>query len=122
MEAWPMSAFAAARRAIMAQRWTASQADELASLIRVGDLPGSQKRMLFASAPDDVTGTEGLGVELRTGADYAVARALTRRRLGQYDGPGGSLPGMYWSNGEGLALRKILMERDAAQMTEVANG
>lgn len=118
----PLPPLAEARRAIMARRWTAAEADELAALIKIGDLPASQKRMLFASAPDDVTGTEGLGVELRTGADYAVAKALTRRRLGQHDGPGGSLPGMYWSNSEGLALRKILMERDAAQAPEVVRG
>lgn len=118
----PLPPLAEARRAIMARRWTASEADELAALIKLGDLPASQRHMLFASAPDDVTGTEGLGVELRSGADYAVAKALTRRQLGQHTGPGGSLPGMYWSNSEGLALRKILMERDDAPAPEAAHG
>lgn len=122
MEARPTSAFAAARRAIMAQRWTAAQADELASLIKVGDLPGSQRRMLLASGPDESNATGAQGVELRTGADYAVARALMRRRLGHYDGPGGSLHGMFWPNSEGLALREILMKRDDAQLPEAERG
>lgn len=105
--------FEQARRALIAHRWSPQEADQLAQLIRFSDLPEAQRRMLIASAPDDVTGEEGLGVELRTGADYAVAKALERRGLGHREGPGGSLPGMYWSNAEGLALRQILMEREA---------
>lgn len=71
----------------------------------------AQKRMLVMSEPDDITGREGCGVELCSGAAYSIAKALTRKGLGDHDGPGGFLPGMYWSNGFGLAVRKILQER-----------
>jgi hypothetical protein len=72
------------------------------------NLTPRQQAMLIDSAPDDVTGTEGVGVELRTGADYAVAKALERRKLGHRQGPGGFLPGMYWNNAMGLAVRAAL--------------
>ena len=65
----------------------------------------AQRRLMLASGPDDITGTQGCGVELRTGADYAVARALERKSLGHVVGPGGFLPGMYWNNAEGLWWR-----------------
>lgn len=71
-------------------------------------LTATQVTMLLASDPDDVTGEEGAGVELRTGADYAVARALERRGLGYVQGPGGPLPGLYWNNAEGLAIREAV--------------
>lgn len=64
-----------------------------------------QRAMLLASDPDDVTGEEGVGVELRSGRDYAVARALERRGLGHVQGPGGPFPGMYWNNRWGLEAR-----------------
>lgn len=76
------------------------------------NLSDAQRRMLIASEPDDRTGKEGCGVELRSGADYAVAKALERRDLGHREGPGGSLPGMYWSNADGLAVRAALKSRD----------
>lgn len=65
-----------------------------------------QLEMLLASDPDDITGEEGCGVELLTGADYAVAKSLARRILGHVQGPGGPLPGMYWNNASGLELRR----------------
>lgn len=71
-------------------------------------LTGPQAAMLRASGPDDVTGEEGVGVELRTGRDYAVARALADRDLGYVTGPGGSLAGMYWNNRTGLKLRAAI--------------
>lgn len=73
-----------------------------------------QRAMLLANEPDDRTGDEGCGVELRTGADYAIAHALQRRGLGHVNGPGGSLPGMYWSNPAGLAERLSLLSTEAA--------
>ncbi len=74
------------------------------------NLTTAQRRMLIDSEPDDRTGTEGLGVELRTGADYAIAKALERRGLGCREGPGGlALPGMYWNNATGLAVRAALI-------------
>ncbi|RSV41506.1 hypothetical protein CA234_09535 [Sphingomonas sp. ABOLE] len=83
--------------------------EEAIARTKLSEMPEAQRRMLLASRPDDVTGEEGIGVELRTGADIAVAKALERRGLGTRE-EGGSLPGMYWSNPEGLALRKFLME------------
>jgi hypothetical protein len=77
---------------------------------KLSEMPEAQRRMLLASRPDDVTGEEGIGVELRTGADIAVAKALERRGLGTREDGAAGLPGMYWSNPEGLALRKFLME------------
>lgn len=71
-------------------------------------LTPAQRAMLIASEPDDRTGREGCGVELLTGADYATANALKRRGFGEVTGPGGSLPGMYWSNADGLAERASL--------------
>ena len=76
----------------------------------MGKLTKAQRRMLLASDPDDRTGDEGVGVELRTGADYAVAKSLERLGLGFREGPGGSLPGMYWNNDCGLALRAALTQ------------
>ena len=73
-------------------------------------LTDAQRKMLIASEPDDRTGDEGCGVELNTGAEYAIANALKRRGFGEVTGPGGSLSGMYWSNAEGLAERISLLE------------
>lgn len=73
--------------------------------------------MLIESRPDDITGRSGTGVDLWTGADYAVAQALQRRELGHVEGPGQAkgMPGMYWSNGDGLAARAdLLAERAGA--------
>ena len=69
----------------------------------------AQQSMLLASEPDDVTGNEGAGVELRRARDYAVARALQRRGLGYVAGPGDALPGMYWNNAEGLVARSEII-------------
>lgn len=73
----------------------------------------AQRRMLIASEPDDRTGDEGCGVELRSGADYATGKALERQGLGHVTGPGGSLPGMYWSNAAGLARRSELTSENS---------
>ncbi|WP_313337182.1 hypothetical protein [Sphingobium yanoikuyae] len=73
------------------------------------NLTPRHRAMLIESEPDDLTGREGIGIELRTGADYAVAKALERRKLGHREGPGGFLPGMYWNNTMGLAVRAALM-------------
>lgn len=69
-------------------------------------LSAAQTGMLLESEPSDLDPFDGCGVELRTGADYAIAKALERRGLGHVQGPGGSLPGMYWSNADGLAARR----------------
>lgn len=68
-------------------------------------LTDRQRQMLIDSDPDDRTGDEGTGVELRTGADYAVAKSLERLGYGHLQGPGGPLPGLYWNNADGLQRR-----------------
>jgi hypothetical protein len=79
------------------------------------NLTPRQRAMLIESEPDDLTGREGIGIELRTGADYAVAKALEHRKLGHREGPGGFLPGMYWNNTMGLAVRAALMTNEDAR-------
>ncbi len=70
-------------------------------------LTKAMRAMLMESFPDDITGKEGVGVELRSGADYAVAKALARRELGYVEGPGGPLSGLYFNNAEGLYVRAL---------------
>ncbi len=84
--------------------------EEAAAQVTLHEMPEAQRRILLASRPDDVTGEEGIGVELRTGADIAVAKALERRCLGTREDGFDGLPAMYWSNAEGLALRQFLKE------------
>ena len=74
------------------------------------NLTEAQRRMIIDSEPDDISGLEGVGIELRTGALYSTAKALERRKLGRLTGPGGSLPGMYWNNAMGLSVRTAVME------------
>jgi hypothetical protein len=69
-----------------------------------------QSAMLCASEPDDITGEDGAGVELKTGADYAVARALERRWFGWVEGPGGSFVSLYFNNSEGMRARADIMD------------
>lgn len=71
-------------------------------------LSPAQRTMLLEGEPDDVTGCEGLGVELRTAQQYSTAKALERRSLGQWRG-GDELPGMYWSNANGLEVRRAII-------------
>jgi hypothetical protein len=78
----------------------------------MGALTAPQRAMLIASEPDDLTGDEGCGVELRTGADYAVAKALVRRELGYVEGPGGPLCGLYFNNERGLLWRREELGED----------
>ena len=79
----------------------------------MGEFTDAQRSMLCASDPDDVTGEEGCGVELRTGAHYATAKSLERRGYGSVQGPGGPLSGLYWNNSTGLLARSDLIEGDA---------
>lgn len=79
----------------------------------MSDFTIKQREMLCASAPDDVTGEEGCGVELTSGANYAVAKSLERRGYGNLQGPGGPLPGMYWNNATGLIARQDILAGDA---------
>lgn len=83
-----------------------------------------QKQMLIESKPDDITGEEGCGVELQSGADYAIAKNLVARGFGYRSGPGGSLPGMYWSNSDGLLIRSELLgnRKDGASLQDPTHG
>lgn len=72
--------------------------------------------MLIESGPDDITGEEGLGVELFTAGQWSVARALERRELGHIIGAS-DLPGMYWSNAAGLNLRARLLSSGGAALS-----
>ena len=68
-----------------------------------------QREMVLASDRDDIDGYEGCGVDLFTGADYAVAKALERKGVGHREGPGGfRYAGMYWNNNLGLLVRDYL--------------
>jgi hypothetical protein len=67
-----------------------------------------QRAMVLESEPSDLDRDTGAGVELKTGADYAVARSLERKGLGDVEGPGGPLCGLYFNNEDGLALRREL--------------
>lgn len=49
------------------------------------------------------------GVELRSGADHAVARALVKRDLGTIEEGYSGLPGLFFNNDDGLALRDDLL-------------
>lgn len=75
----------------------------------MSDFTIKQREMLCASGPDDVTGEEGCGVELTSGANYAVAKSLERRGYGHVEGPGGPLLGMYWNNATGLIARQDIL-------------
>lgn len=69
-------------------------------------LSEAQRKMVLASGPDDITGREGFGVEIR-GSDYRVARVLRTLGIGGYT-HGSPYFDMYWNNAEGLAVRAIL--------------
>lgn len=79
----------------------------------MSDFTPAQRDMICASDPDDVTGAEGCGVELTSGAAYAVAKSLERRGYGHIQGPGGPLPGMYWNNSTGLIARQDILDGEA---------
>jgi len=74
-------------------------------------LTDAQRKMLLASDPSDRDPDDGAGVPLWTGADYAVAKSLARRGLGDVEGPGQpkGMPGLYFNNSDGLALRRELL-------------
>jgi len=75
-------------------------------------LTDAQRRMVLESGPDDMTGEEGCGVDLFSGADYAVAKALERKGIGHREGPGGfRYAGLFWCNETGLQVRQILQEQ-----------
>ena len=74
-------------------------------------LTEAMKRMVLASAPDDITGEEGCGVEIR-GSGYRVARSLGALGLGSHT-HGSPICDMYWSNPFGLAVRAILRTKES---------
>ena len=62
------------------------------------------RAMLFLAEPDRRDASSSYGVELNTGADYAVAKALKRRGLGSYEQGQWGMPGLWFSNAEGLQV------------------
>ncbi len=77
------------------------------------NLTRQQREMICASDPDDVSGEEGCGVEIFTGAHYAIAKSLERRGYGNVQGSGGRVPGMYWNNSTGLIARQDILDGEA---------
>ncbi len=77
------------------------------------NLTRQQREMICASDPDDVSGEEGCGVEIFTGAHYAIAKSLERRGYGNVQGAGGRVPGMYWNNSTGLIARQDILDGEA---------
>lgn len=72
-------------------------------------LTEAQRRLVMASGPDDITGEEGLGVEIK-GAEYRVARKLFALGMGNYS-HGSPYSDMYYNFPLGLALRSYLTEK-----------
>lgn len=75
-------------------------------------LSEKQKAMLLESGPDDITGEEGLGVEIH-GSQYRIARALEAAGLGSHT-HGDPYFDMYWNNALGLALRNHLRAQEGS--------
>lgn len=73
-------------------------------------LSEAQKRLVLASGPDDITGEEGCGVDIRA-ADYRAAESLRQKKLGAYT-HGSPIADMYWNNNLGLAVRAFLESRE----------
>lgn len=69
-------------------------------------LTEAQRKLVLASEPDDITGNEGCGVDIR-GAQYRVAGSLCDKGLGGYT-HGHSIADMYWNYSTGLAVRAII--------------
>jgi hypothetical protein len=73
---------------------------------KVDGLSAAQRALVLASGPDDITGKEGHGVEIR-GAQYRVARSLEAKGLGSYT-HGDPFYDMYWNNAGGLKARAAI--------------
>lgn len=71
-------------------------------------LSAAQRKMVIASEPDDITGEEGCGVELR-GSGYRVAKSLAALGVGNYT-HGSSSFDMYWNYSKGLDVRYLLLK------------
>lgn len=72
----------------------------------IARLTNAQRWLILASGPDDISGEEGVGVDLR-GSMYRTAKKLHRMGLGDYT-HGSPIADMYWNNASGLAVRAIL--------------
>ena len=69
-------------------------------------LTKAQRSLVLASGPDDITGEEGFGVEIR-GPQYRAARALEAAGLGSFT-HGSPFYDMYWNYPIGLAVRDVI--------------
>ena len=79
-------------------------------------LSKAQKRLVMASGPDDITGQEGLGIDIR-GAQYRTAKSLTALGLGDYT-HGSPFADMYWNRSLGLAVKTYLEARDGLSIVK----
>lgn len=77
-------------------------------------LTKAMRAMICGSEPSDRDPETGAGVELRRGADYAVAKALVARGFGDYEQGQWGLPGLYFNNSDGLQERSYLLVETAA--------
>lgn len=78
-------------------------------------LSDRQLAMVCGSEPSDLDPRSGCGVELRTGADYAVAKALQGKGYGSYEQGQWGLPGLYFNNDDGLQLRAETLGLEAEE-------
>ena len=79
-------------------------------------LSEAQKRLVITSGPDDITGKEGLGVDIR-GAQYRTAKSLTALGLGSYT-HGSPFGDMYWNYALGLAVKAYLEAKDGLSIVK----
>jgi len=75
-------------------------------------LSPAQRWLVTASEPDDISGRDGIGVDL-CGSMYRTAKTLQRMGLGDYT-HGSFIADMYWNKPLGLSVRAILKEQDDA--------
>ena len=73
-------------------------------------LTKAQRALVLASGPDDMTGEDGCGVEIRA-AQYRTARSLHAMGLGSYT-HGSPLYDMYWNFPLGQQVRDIIKEQE----------
>ena len=85
-----------------------------------GRLSEAQKRLVLESGPDDLTGEEGCGVEIR-GTQYRVARKLQALGLGSYS-HGSPFYDMYYNFDRGLAVRAHLQGQATTPNDSPAKG
>jgi hypothetical protein len=77
-------------------------------------LTAAQRLLVMASDPDDISGQDGCGVQIRK-AEYKTARSLSAMGLGSHT-HGSPFGDMYWNHSFGLEVRAIL-QAEGRRMT-----